>query len=1099
MSAHPKSFPPMSPENSIQPQNEWEKDFIEWLRFLPRINQNGGSENCDSCSLKLNDIFNKGFSKQLNPVTTKKSTLFTFVTLDENGKLAGSIIYDQRILKRCKVQGISQDDFIYYEEDGLSDFRLIEKDIITMETETIGDSVKEKGKTSKKGKAKLACFVTTRETIAEDLTFFNKRKGSLDWKISVDRNCDNSSTGHGIIIAHYRNPIKNDAHVFNYIIGPNDQLIFIDAQLAKISRTISMDEFTEEFFFLPSIPPEGYILKKENNNSVQNNEFKIKMEIQEKKSEIEDEALLFKAAKSGSYVNVEELLNLGARIHAEPFLSNQPLLERIQPYANHIDKRVIESLETASLKELSAIGINFIDSDFANSRLSQGKSDPGSNLYRFLKAIVLCQCLSNFREKLASLNLENPTDISMSFSFYPSNINVDILLVSIYSGSIKLIDETIALIKDIYSAKSQHSLDFKDITARGNPFSSFLSFTSPKAKYADSVTHVLEAAAQSGYTAVFKHLTALFPGLFKETRKYVLRGAIRGGHPQMLQMILEEDPALFYEVFEYQKPRIFGKSPSDSVLEKQQKTAISLTIEMNRPEAFDLLMAMEVKHAKSIFNVELDNASILCQAVSFERLAMVEKIINYDPFTLYHTDNNGKTAFFQACGLKSKSATKMIEIMLAKDQTLRNNLLSTVNDRGETCFHALAFSGNLEILQKLVRQGAAKHPLFYAQDNWGQTILHHAIWGNWINVVKFLVTNCNSNNKLLQARTKAGYANIHFACMHSFDSLIFLHTLDEKILLETERLNFTTLMYATSLETLRRNPETYLAKVAYIVKNAPALLSVESQQGQKTLNFIMKDKSKLEKEIGDSKQSSLRQDLFREMSLLKQCQDFIENEVRTNLEISVRNEAKRKEAIRNEAKHSMEQFADKFQQIAQNQDKIAKQNELFARQNQSIFGKKNIIFTIENKINAQKLNASLTGMDISANGLNGNKNNIHRSTDEASELSFLNNQLKKQEMIILSNDQMHKTNEDILSRLSTQEIQLKEKLSQLEDNRKQSQKGKKRMLSTLIIAENAMNHSEGTESPNTIPAQNPESRKKKRKIYKENETGVLTDFQPVFK
>jgi hypothetical protein len=208
--------------------------------LMQGINARNGTVNCGRVALRLDEYLARGENLNLPPVATQSAKLFTqpqFVASDASKlQIRRSFTDNTAIIERCKPSSpTSTDGFDLTNETQEVIVLDIAAEIFT-ENKNSPNNIKLK-------KSQAA-------DILNHLRAIPKRK--LD------------GTAYGFMFYTWEN--NKVGHVTNFFVDEQDRVFFLDAQLPDPKKWVSNSlpsGYKPELFYLPSIPPEGFVLKKE--------------------------------------------------------------------------------------------------------------------------------------------------------------------------------------------------------------------------------------------------------------------------------------------------------------------------------------------------------------------------------------------------------------------------------------------------------------------------------------------------------------------------------------------------------------------------------------------------------------------------------------------------------------------------------------------------------------------------------------------------------------------------------------------------------------------------------------------------------------------
>ena len=199
----------------------------QYLRDLIQgINANNGTVNCGHCALRVDEYLSAGRNLGQGPVPSRSANICTH-PLEKGGILIRSTIMDPRVLERCRKQPQN-----YLE--------IIDKLDSNNPTSFIDLS------SSPQTQNKLQLLRTNIDEIEDRLKCLLRRK--------------NDNSAHGFIILSQDISI---GHIINFYVDADNEIYFIDAQSDLITQKLDMSLWRPEIFFIQSMPPEGFKLKKD--------------------------------------------------------------------------------------------------------------------------------------------------------------------------------------------------------------------------------------------------------------------------------------------------------------------------------------------------------------------------------------------------------------------------------------------------------------------------------------------------------------------------------------------------------------------------------------------------------------------------------------------------------------------------------------------------------------------------------------------------------------------------------------------------------------------------------------------------------------------
>lgn len=144
------------------------------------------------------------------------------------------MIKDQRILNRASLPALTAESFVVY-------------DISNDSGEPILDLTFDDNQNTKESSVRLF-RAETGVPLSEQLKHCLRRRKDV--------------SAYGFIFLSHKNN-TGIGHVINYFVDSDNEVYFIDAQLGEVLDSNSLKRYHKDIFYLPSYPPEGFMVKKE--------------------------------------------------------------------------------------------------------------------------------------------------------------------------------------------------------------------------------------------------------------------------------------------------------------------------------------------------------------------------------------------------------------------------------------------------------------------------------------------------------------------------------------------------------------------------------------------------------------------------------------------------------------------------------------------------------------------------------------------------------------------------------------------------------------------------------------------------------------------
>lgn len=818
----------------ITQKDEWEKNFLEWIgKFLHLINRNKGKLNCDRCSLLLNDILSDGLPENgVQPVPVDKTSLITYPKFDLDGRIVSSKTFDSRILERFQAKKVDFGHFIFCEEEGLSDFRLVEM-----------DSPQAPSKPPKPSD-KIAWISSSSKTINEELQSLLRRKGTITW--------NNKDTIHGLVLLTYRST-TNWGHLINFVVGPKNQILFIDAQSGIISNTLPQN-FRKEVYFLVSIPPEGYTIKIEANPELHFP--RVKMEVGYDASNASNapnipenipiskneaiikaitckqletvkrlistsEDLNFEISLHGGYITplhtallagfnmFKTLVEMGAKV-TQPYL-HAPHLVAVARSSNTLDPRILPFIEKTAVKEIAWI----IDFDECGD---VSYYDPIGRLRKKLAFLGDMELLKRqFNETYT--NWDNCSD------FLTREINI--AMVAVLGGNV----ETLRFILQYFTERLGLSYNLKMNTTQKT-----LEFfgESSMGSLNEKIT-LLQVAGMGGHKEMLDYLKKEHSEFYHKFEHHIIFGAIDGDHLDLIQA------------------RLMDVGPNNTLCYNSVSgiTALMRAAYKGKEPAFDLIMQ---KNPKLLEATDKNGNNVLMWAIKGKCCKMADKILKLKPELLLGTTKEGVSTLM----LAASGPLEMVKLLFSYMSNLylyQKFLLNQDNNLQSVLFYAID-AYNLEILKYIVLHYPESRQLLFSYNRAGHNALHHAIllpdrglWGQRerdnkarLDIIRFLVSKeCDTEGRLLHTPTKGGDLLVHMATGNDLSFFEGFLDLDPNMLTMVNDKGQTTLICAllnekNGIYSGGNNNKIEILK--YLLEKAPTLMFQFDNSGKSIFNYL---------------------------------------------------------------------------------------------------------------------------------------------------------------------------------------------------------------------------------------------------------------------
>lgn len=203
---------------------------IAYLHSLAKgINANDGTTNCAHCAIRLDEHIAAGKNLSLGPVPKTNAQLIMY-PIFKHGSITRSTTSDHRLSNR-----VPHTEYIEI-------CNLIDPDKKWIIDTTISSNNQE-----------VRFLKATTENINSLLCNLPRRS--------------KDGTAYGLILLTSKEN-RHSGHLINYYVTEDNNIYFIDAQIKEpeeqITQVLDMTLYREEIFYLPSPPPEGFKIKREN-------------------------------------------------------------------------------------------------------------------------------------------------------------------------------------------------------------------------------------------------------------------------------------------------------------------------------------------------------------------------------------------------------------------------------------------------------------------------------------------------------------------------------------------------------------------------------------------------------------------------------------------------------------------------------------------------------------------------------------------------------------------------------------------------------------------------------------------------------------------
>lgn len=203
---------------------------IAYLHSLANgINANDGTKNCAHCAIRLDEHIAAGRNLSLGPVPTGDAHL-TMYPQFKQGNIIRSTSSDNRLINRAP------------NAEYIEICNLIEPDRKWIIDTSLSSNSKE-----------IRFLKATTDNLKSLLTNLPRR--------------GKDGTAYGLILLTLKDN-RRSGHLINYYITKDNSIYFIDSQInelpEQVSQELNMTRYREEIFYLPSQPPEGFKIKREN-------------------------------------------------------------------------------------------------------------------------------------------------------------------------------------------------------------------------------------------------------------------------------------------------------------------------------------------------------------------------------------------------------------------------------------------------------------------------------------------------------------------------------------------------------------------------------------------------------------------------------------------------------------------------------------------------------------------------------------------------------------------------------------------------------------------------------------------------------------------